>query len=158
MSMQEAIQAEKRRAQAALDQVADPGAVVGLCFPDGGSVDLEADGFVVLRALPQVDGDGRVKQWRYDLLLKEIGYEQGMQYVHLISKATMAQTHERSALLVDEHGNEYVANVIEPEIDPDRKAVFAKWRAHKATHADTFERIDAQLLDEYAAMAEAGEE
>jgi len=162
MSMQEILRAEKERVQRALDKVTEPGATMSVFFPEGDSVRFEVDGFVVLRAMPQVDGDGNVdgnvKVWRYDLMFKEVGYNNGMQYAHLISAATFRQDHERCARFADEHGNEYVANVIEPEIDPDRKKVFADWRAYKAANAEMFERIDRQLLQEYTRMAEAGDE
>jgi len=153
MSMQEIIQAEKERVQRALEKVTEPGATMSVFFPEGDSVRFEVDGFVVLRAMPQVDADGNVKQWRYDLMFKEVGYNNGMQYAHLISAATFRQDHERCARFADEHGNEYVANAIEPEIDPDRKKVFADWRAYKAANAEMFERIDRQLLQEYTRMA-----
>ena len=156
MSMQEIIQAEKERVQRALDVVTEPGATMSVFFPEGGSLQFEVDGFVVLRALPQVDGDGKVKIWRYDLLFKEVGYDQGMQYVHLISGAAAEQPHGQSVMLEDEHGNSYVANAIEPAIDPAEQKLFAEWRSHKAAHAMMFERIDRQFLDEYTRMAEAG--
>jgi len=156
-SLPETIQNEKARVQAALDKVTDPGATMLITFDDGGSVSIEVDSFVVLRALPQVDADGKVKQWRYDLLVKEIGYDQSMQYAHLISKTTFRQDHAYCARFKDEHGTEYVANVIEPDIDPVRKAVFEKWRAQKAADRERFDRIDAQLLAEYTEMAEAGD-
>jgi len=158
MSMQEIIRAEKARVQQALEKVTDAGATMSIFFPEGDSVRFEVDGFVVLRAMPQVDGDGKVKIWRYDLLFKEVGYNNGMQYAHLISAATFRQDHEHCARFVDEHDNEYVANVIEPETDPDRKKVFVDWRAYKAANAEMFERIDRQLLEEYRRMAEAGDE
>ena len=158
MSLQETIQAEKRRAQEALDRVCDPGATMQITFEDGGSLRFEVDGFVVLRALPQVDAEGKVKQWRYDLIFKEVGYDQGMQYAHLISKVGIAQDEKSWAILKDEHGNMYTANVIEPDIDPEVKAVFDRWRAQKDVEREKFERIDRQLVEEYTRMAEAGDE
>jgi len=88
MSMKEAIQAEKARLQAVLDAVTAPGATMSIFFPEGGSHRFEVDSFTVLRAMPQVDAAGNVALWRYDLMFKEVGYDQGMQYVHLISDAT----------------------------------------------------------------------
>ena len=158
MSMQEIVRAEKERLQRALNMVTMPGATMSIFFPEEGSLQFEVDGFVVLRALPQVDGDGNVKVWRYDLMFKEVGYNNGMQYAHLISKATFRQDHQHCARFVDEHGNEYIANVIEPDIDPDRKKVFADWRAYKAANAELFERIDRQFVEEYSHIAEAGDE
>ena len=158
MSMQEIVRAEKERLQRALDMVTDPGATMSIFFADEGSLQFEVDDLVVLRALPQVDGDGNVKVWRYDLMFKEVGYDNGMQYAHLISKATFRQDHRHCARLLDEHGNEYIANVIEPDIDPDRKKVFADWRAYKAANAEMFEQIDRQLSEEYTRIAEAGDE
>ena len=156
MSMKEIIQAEKTRLQAALDMATAPGATMSIYFPDGGSHRFEVDSFVVLRAMPQVDAAGDVTLWRYDLMFKELGYDQGMQYVHLISGATVEQPHGQSVMLEDEHGNSYVANAIEPAIDPDEKKLFADWRSYKAMHAMLFERIDRQFLEEYTRMAEAG--
>ena len=156
MSMKDIVQAEKARLQAALDAVTTPGATMAIHFPDGGSHRFEVDSFVVLRAMPQVDANGEVALWRYDLMFKEIGYDQGMQYVHLISGATAEQPHGQSVMLEDEHGNSYVANAIEPAIDPAEQKLFAEWRSHKAAHAMMFERIDRQFLDEYTRMAEAG--
>ena len=158
MSMQEIVLAEKERVQQALDVMTAPGATMSLFFAEEGSLQFEVDGFVVLRTLPQVDGDGNVKVWRYDLVFKEVGYHHGMQYAHLISKATFGQDHEHCARFLDEHGNEYVANVIEPDIDPDRKKIFADWQAYKAANAELFERIDRQFVQEYTRMAEAGDE
>ena len=156
MSMKEIVQAEKTRLQAALDMVTAPGATMSIYFPDGGSHRFEVDSFVVLRAMPQVDAAGDVTLWRYDLMFKEVGYDQGMQYVHLISGATVEQPHGQSVMLEDEHGNSYVANAIEPAIDPVERKLFADWRSYKAMHAMLFERIDRQFLDEYTRMAEAG--
>ena len=156
MSMKEIVQAEKVRLQAALDAVTAPGATMSIYFPDGGSHRFEVDSFVVLRAMPQVDAAGDVTLWRYDLMFKELGYDQGMQYVHLISGATVEQPHGQSVMLEDEHGNSYVANAIEPAIDPVERKLFADWRSYKAMHAMLFERIDRQFLDEYTRMAEAG--
>ena len=158
MNLQETIQAEKRRVQEALDRVCDPGATMQITFEDGGSLRFEVDGFFVLRALPQVDAQGKVKQWRYDLLFKEVGYDQGMQYAHFISNARVAEDGRYWAVLIDEHGNMYTANVIEPDIDPDVKAVFDRWLAQKAADRERFERIDRQLVEEYTRMAEAGDE
>ena len=158
MSMEEAVLAEKRRVQALLDKVCDPGATMQVTLPDGGSLRLEVDGFVVLRALPQVDARGGAKQWRYDLLFKEVGYDRGMQYAHLVSKARIAGSGGHWARLFDEHGNMYTANVIEPDIDPGAKDVFGRWLAQKAADKDRFERIDRQLAEEYERMAEAGDE
>lgn len=158
MSMKESIQAEKARLQAALDAVTAPGATMSIFFPDGGSHRFEVDSFVVLRAMPQVDAAGNVTLWRYDLMFKELGYDQGMQYVHLISTATADQPHGQSVMLEDEHGNSYVANAIEPAIDPIEKKLFADWRRYRAAHAMMFERIDRQFLEEYTRMAEAGVE
>ena len=158
MSMKEAIQAEKARLQAALDAVTAPGATMSIFFPDGGSHRFEVDSLVVLRAMPQVDAAGNVALWRYDLMFKEVGYDQGMQYVHLISGATAEQPHGQSVMLEDEHGNSYVANAIEPAIDPLEKKLFADWRGYRAAHAMMFERIDRQFLEEYTRMAEAGVE
>mgnify|MGYP001608056513 CR=1 FL=1 len=104
MSMKEAIQAEKARLQTALDAVTAPGATMSIFFPDGGSVRFEVDSFTVLRAMPQVDAEGNVAVWRYDLMFKEVGYDQGMQFVHLISDATADQPHGQSVMLEDEHG------------------------------------------------------
>jgi len=158
MSLQETIQAEKRRVQEALDRVCNPGATMQITFEDGDSLCFEVDGFVVLRALPHVDAQGEVKQWRYDLLFKEVGYDQGMQYAHLISEARITRSESHCAVLSDEHGNMYTANVIEPDIDPDVKAVFDRWLAQKAADRERFERIDRQLVEEYTRMAEAGDE
>jgi len=155
MDMKETIQAQKARLQAALDAVTAPGATMGIFFPDGGSHRFEVDSFVVLRAMPQVDAQGDVTLWRYDLLFKEVGYDQGMQFVHLIGGATVEQPHDQAAMLEDEHGNSYVANAIEPAIDPLEKKLFADWRAHKAAHTEQFQRIDRQFLDEYTHMVEA---
>jgi len=156
MSMKEAIQAEKARLQAALDAVTAPGATMSIFFPEGGSHRFEVDSFTVLRAMPQVDAAGNVALWRYDLMFKEVGYDQGMQYVHLISDATAEQPHGQSIMLEDEHGNSYVANAIEPDIDPLERKLFADWRAYRKVHAMMFERIDGQFLDEYTRMAEGG--
>jgi len=156
MSMREIIQAEKARLQAALDMVTAPGATMSIYFPDGGSHRFEVDSFVVLRAMPQVDAAGDVTLWRYDLMFKELGYDQGMQYMHLISGATAEQPHGESVMLEDEHGNSYIANSIEPAIDPQERRLFADWRSYKAAHATLFERIDRQFLEEYTRMAEAG--
>jgi hypothetical protein len=154
--MKDIVRAEKARLQAALDAVTAPGATMGIYLPDGGSHRFEVDSFTVLRAMPQVDAKGDVALWRYDLMFKEVGYDQGMQYVHLISGATAEQPHGQSVMLEDEHGNSYVANAIEPAIDPVEKKLFADWRGYKAAHAMLFERIDRQFLDEYTRMAEAG--
>ena len=156
MSMKDIVQAEKARLQAALDAVTAPGATMSIFLPDGGSHRFEVDSFTVLRAMPEVDAQGNVTLWRYDLMFKEVGYDQGMQYVHLISGATAEQPHGQSVMLEDEHGNSYVANAIEPAIDPVEKKLFADWRNYKAVHAMLFERIDRQFLDEYTRMAEAG--
>ena len=158
MNLQETIQAEKQRVQEALDRVCDPGATMQITLEDGGSLRFEVDGFVVLRALPQVDAQGEVKQWRYDLLFKEVGYDQGMQYAHFISNARVAEDGRHWAVLIDEHGNMYTANVIEPDIDPEVKAVFDRWCAQKAAEREKFERMDQQLVEEYTRMAEAGDE
>ena len=158
MNLQETIQAEKQRVQEALDRVCGPGATMQITFPDGGSLRFEVDGFVVLRALPQVDAQGEVKQWRYDLLFKEVGYDQGMQYAHMIGKAGIAQDEKSWAIIKDEHGNMYTVNVIEPDIDPEVKAVFDRWRVQKDGEREKFERIDRQLVEEYTRMAEAGDE
>jgi len=157
MSMQEIVQSEKERVQNALNVVTTPGATMILILPEGGSHEFAVDGFVVLRALPQVDAVGDVKQWRYDLLFREVGYDQGMQYSHLISKATLRQQHQHCAELLDEHGNRYVANVIEPAVSPEETKMFTKWRAYQAADRERFARIDRQLLDEYTAMAEGGD-
>jgi hypothetical protein len=155
--MKQIVQAEKARLQAVLDVVTAPGATMSIYLPDGGSHRFEVDSFVVLRAVPQVDAEGNVAAWRYDLMFKEVGYDQGMQYVHLISGAVLVeQAHDQSVLLEDEHGNRYVANAIEPAIDPIERTLFAEWRAHKAEQAERFERIDRQFLDEYIQMVEAG--
>ena len=156
MSMKEIIQAEKARLQAALDAVTAPGATMSIFFPEGGSHRFEVDSFTVLRAMPQVDAAGNVALWRYDLMFKEVGYDQGMQYVHLISDATVEQPHGQSIMLEDEHGNSYVANAIEPAIDPVEKKLFADWRAYRQAHAMMFERIDRQFIEEYTRMAEGG--
>jgi len=156
MSMRESIQAEKARLQAALDAVTAPGATMSIYFPDGGSHRFEVDSFAVLRAMPQVDAQGNVTLWRYDLMFKEVGYDQGMQFVHLISSATVEQPHGQSVMFEDEHGNSYVANAIEPAIDPQERQLFTDWRSYKKAHAMMFERIDRQFLDEYTRIAEAG--
>ena len=129
---------------------------MSIYLPDGGSHRFEVDSFVVLRAMPAVDAQGDVALWRYDLMFKEIGYDQGMQYVHLISGATAEQPHGQSIMLEDEHGNAYVANAIEPAIDHVEKKLFADWRGYRKAHAMLFEPIDRQFLDEYTRMAEAG--
>ena len=54
MSMQEIIRAEKERVQRALEAVTEPGATMSIFFPEGDSVQFEVDGFVVLRAMPQL--------------------------------------------------------------------------------------------------------
>ena len=154
MSMRENIQAEKARLQAALDAVTAPGAIMSIYLEGGGAHRFEVDSFVVLRAMPQVDAQGNVTLWRYDLMFKEVGYDQGMQFVHLISGATVEQPHGQSVMLEDEHGNAYVANAIEPAIDPIEKKLFADWRSYKAAHATMFERIDRQFLEEYTRIAE----
>lgn len=143
--------------QEALDRVTAPGATMSVTFPEGGSIRFDVDGFVVLRAVPQVDTSGKVREWRYGLMFREVGYDNGMQYVHLVSGAAASQPHAESVVLVDEHGNDYVANAIEPDIDPERKELFADWHAYKAAHAERFERIDRQFVDEYTRMVEAGD-
>ena len=157
MTIEETIQAEKQRLEAALDVVTAPGATMAIQFPEGGSLTFDVDGFVVLRAVPQVDAAGKVREWRYDLMFREVGYHAGMQYVHLVSAATVTQPHGESVVLVDEHGNRYVANAVEPDIDPERRKLFADWRVYKGANAEMFDRIDRQLTDEYTAMVEAGD-
>ncbi len=154
MSMKDIVQAEKARLQAALDAVTAPGATMRIFFPEGGSHRFEVDSFTVLRAMPEVNAQGSVALWRYDLMFKEVGYDRGMQYVHLISDATAEQPHGQSVVFEDEHGNSYIANAIEPAIDPRERKLFADWRSYKAVHAMLFERIDRQFLDEYTRMAE----
>ena len=129
--------------------------IMSIYLPDGGSHRFEIDSFTVLRAMPQVDANGDVALWRYDLMFKEVGYDQGMQYVHLISGATAEQPHAQSVVLEDEHGNSYVANAVEPTIDTVEKKLFADWRGYKRAHAMMFDRIDRQFLDEYTQMVKA---
>ena len=157
MMIEQEISAEKARLQAALDRVTAPGATMLVTLPEGGSVRFDVDGFVVLRAVPRVDAAGKVREWRYDLLFREVGYDSGMQFVHLVSGAVASQPHAESVVLVDEHGNDYTANAVEPDIDPERKELFAAWHAYKAAHAEMFERIDRQFVDEYTRMVEAGD-
>ena len=165
MSLQDTIKAEKQRLQDVLDAVCDPGARMVIQFDPAymstPSLSFDVDGFSVLRAMPQVDARGVVKLWLFDLLFREVGYDQGMQFVHMITKAHVTKVHKSqdgkpyAARLVDKYGNEYTVNVIEPEIDPDAKSVFEQWRAQKAADQEGYEATERQLIEEYTRMAEA---
>lgn len=156
MSVQGFIEVEKMRLQALFEPFNTQGSWMEVREPGSDPVMLGlVDRYTVTRVAPHFDAAGSVTKTDFWVLFKCAGYDNGWHYAHTVKVVGWSQSDSYMLDLTDDLGRRYHIELIMPSTEPSLVFDWRTWHGYKLGNPDLFLELDAQLLTEHVAIAEA---
>lgn len=109
------------------------------------------DGIQIIRSKTSYDGKSKAVDLVFWVMFREIGYQNGFQYVHSFKVMEWVADGSGKIVLTDDTNRQFTIDLLRTRVEQMR---WSQWKGYKAMNLDVFDYADEVSLEEHLGFAE----